>query len=221
MKVPVQSPAPVMLHPPGRRVEPTRVPRTGHPAPSLLLNFQTQPAFVKWFEWGPRWLITPTPQFCPQNLFVGPVHPTLVTVGKALSCSHRDGAPGELQLSPAGSPGRFSRACSRLPFCFETPQKWGSFFSQCFSFFENRSGRRGCVLACSLGNRSRGILNGNPNMKLPVSCRPDVETGSAETTRSLLRPSDAGLRRRDCETRHSSQTLWEAICKCRFHLEIP
>ncbi|XP_068067117.1 protein CutA isoform X2 [Anomalospiza imberbis] len=30
-----------------------------------------------------------------------------------------------------------------------------------------RRGRRGWMLACSLGDRSRGILNGNPNTELP------------------------------------------------------
>lgn len=37
------------------------------------------------------------------------------------------------------------------------------------------------MLACSLGDRSRGILNGNPNTELPVSSRPGVEIRSAGT----------------------------------------
>lgn len=84
----------------------------------------------------------------------------------------------------------------------KTAQKSGSFFSQCFSFFENRSGRRGCMFACSLGNQSRGILNGNPNMKLPMNYRPYVETGSAETTRSGCSRSGASCGRatRGCST---------------------
>lgn len=51
------------------------------------------------------------------------------------------------------------------------------------------------MLACSLGNRSRGILNGNPNTKLPMNCRPDVEIGSAETTRAGCSRSGASYGR--------------------------
>lgn len=37
------------------------------------------------------------------------------------------------------------------------------------------------MLACSLGDRSRGILNGNPNTELAASSRPGGEIGSAGT----------------------------------------
>lgn len=37
------------------------------------------------------------------------------------------------------------------------------------------------MLACSLGDRSRGILNGNPNTELPASSRPGLGIGSAGT----------------------------------------
>ncbi|XP_042642362.1 uncharacterized protein LOC122152745 [Tyto alba] len=61
-----------------------------------------------------------------------------------------------------------------------------------------RSGRRRCMLACSLGNRSRGVLNGNPNTKLPVNSRPDAEPGSAETTRAGCGCSGGSRATRGC-----------------------
>lgn len=95
---------------------------------------------------------------------------------------------------PAACAGRGAPGAAFLS-ALKTAQKSGSFFSRCFSFFENRSGRRGWMLACSLGNRSRGILNGNPNMKLPMNCRPEVEIGSAETGRAGCSRSGASCGR--------------------------
>ena len=76
------------------------------------------------------------------------------------------------------------------------------------------------MLACSLGNRSCGILNGNPDTKLPPKRRPDAEMGSAAAPGGSC---SRGTRGCGAETTRPSAALARCskqLGECHFHLEI-